>query len=105
MNWPERLIQILTLKCEGTSVRLSREQDEPLGLTERLAVRGHLLVCRSCRRFRRQLQFLRLALHRRDGERDESGPEQHSLSPEARARIERVIAETPRENLRDEDGD
>ena len=58
MTLPERLLQILTLKCEGASSLTSRELDEPLGLPELIAVRGHLLVCRSCRRFRRQLLFL-----------------------------------------------
>jgi hypothetical protein len=105
MSWSERLMQILTLKCEGASFFVSRELDEPLGLSERLAVRGHLLVCGSCRRFRRQLQFLHLALHRLSAKQEETGPEQYSLSPEARARIERALAEATRENKRDEGAD
>ncbi len=93
MTLPERLLQILTLHCEEASSLMSRELDEPLGLPERLAVRGHLLVCRSCRRFRRQLQFLRLALQRQNMRLEQDGFAQDALSPEARARIERVLAE------------
>jgi hypothetical protein len=96
MTLPERLLQILTLKCEGASSLTSRELDEPLGLPELLAVRGHLLVCRSCRRFRRQLQFLRLALQRQRATLEETGFEQDALSPEARVRIERAVMEADR---------
>jgi hypothetical protein len=93
MTLPERLLQILTLKCEAASSLTSQEIDEPLGLPELLAVRGHLLVCRSCRRFRRQLQFLRLALHRQNARLEQDEFEQDILSPEARARIERALME------------
>ena len=93
MTLPERLLQILTLKCEGASSLTSRELDEPLGLPELIAVRGHLLVCRSCRRFRRQLLFLRLALQRQNARLEQDGFEQDALSPEARARIERALME------------
>jgi predicted anti-sigma-YlaC factor YlaD len=93
MTLPERLLQILTLKCEKASSLTSQELDEPLGLPELLAVRGHLLVCRSCRRFRRQLLFLRLALQRQNARLEQAGAEQDALSPEARVRIERVLTE------------
>ena len=93
MTLPERLLQILTLKCEGASRLTSQELDEPLGLPELLAVRGHLLVCRSCRRFRRQLQFVRLAFQRQNARLEQDGFEHNALSPEARARIERALME------------
>jgi predicted anti-sigma-YlaC factor YlaD len=93
MTLPERLLQILTLKCEGASSLTSRELDEPLSVPELLAVRGHLLVCRSCRRFRRQLLFLRLAVQRQNARLEQAGAEQDALSPEARVRIERVLTE------------
>jgi predicted anti-sigma-YlaC factor YlaD len=96
MTLPERLLQILMLKCEGASSLTSQGLDEPLGLPELLAVRGHLLVCRSCRRFRRQLLFLRLALQRQNAKIQESGLNDDLLSPQARARIERALAEVDR---------
>jgi hypothetical protein len=96
MTLPERLLQILTLHCEEASSLISRELDEPLGLPERLAVRGHVLVCRSCRRFRRQLQFLRVALQRQNARFEQDGFEQDALSPQARARIERALMEADR---------
>jgi hypothetical protein len=105
MTLLERLLQVLTLKCEGASSLTSRELDEPLGLPELFALRGHLLACRSCRRFRRQLQFLRLALQRRSATLEESGFELDALSPEARARIERALAEADRGQERPSESD
>ncbi len=98
MSWPEQVLKILTLHCEEASVLTSRELDEPLGLAERLAVRSHTLVCRSCRRFRRQLLFLRAALIRGDVASLENGPGRDALSPEARARIERALMEASRDH-------
>lgn len=83
MNLPGRLLQILTLRCEGASELASQSLDEPLGLAERLALRGHLFVCVPCRRFRQQLRLLRDA-HRREPAPSESS---ESLSPEAKARM------------------
>lgn len=99
MIWPEQLLKILTLHCEEASVLTSRELDEPLGLAERLALRGHTLVCRSCRRFRHQLLFLRVALNRRDATFEEIERLRgiDALSPEARARIERALMDASRD--------
>ena len=91
MSWSNDLIRIFTLRCEEASILTSREHDEPLGLAEKLALRGHILVCRSCRRLRRQLQFLHSAMQRRIADPEGAGPGQDALSPEARARIEKAI--------------
>ena len=64
MSWSSDVLKILTLRCEEASLLASREIDEPLGLAERVALCGHSLVCRSCRRLRRQLLFLHVALQR-----------------------------------------
>jgi hypothetical protein len=98
MSWLEQLLKILTLRCEEASVLTSRELDEPLGLAERLAVRSHTLVCGSCRRFRRQVQFLRAALIRRDAAALEDGPGPDTLSPEARVRIKRALLQASRDH-------
>ena len=97
MNWPKDLIQILTIRCEEASFLTSRELDEPATLAEKLALRGHILVCRSCRRFRRQLLFLQAALHRRSADPEGAAAGQDVLSPEARDRIEKAILLAPTE--------
>ncbi len=91
MSGSKQLLQILTLRCEEASLLASQELDEPLGLAQRLAIWGHLLACRSCRRFRRQLWFLREALRRRDAALVQAGPEQDALSPAGRARIKQAL--------------
>lgn len=96
MSWSERLVQILTLRCEGASSFASRELDEPLHPGERLALWGHLLACSPCRRFRRQVRFLRCAIRDRRGAPDGSKDGNDSLRPEARTRIERALAEALR---------
>ena len=85
------LLQVLTLRCEAASELLSRELDEPLTRLDRAALRCHLLVCRSCRRFAKQIRLIREAV-RRNGLLAESDSNE-CLSPEARQRITRVIRE------------
>lgn len=101
MSRPSRgLGWVLTLRCADASELASRELDEPLSLLESLALRGHLLACSSCRRFGRQLRWIRTAARLRDrspavGPR----PGDDALSPEARERILRAIDEAGRERL------
>ena len=51
--------KILTLHCDESAELLSKQQDVPLSRVERTALRLHLFVCRACRRYNRQLQFIR----------------------------------------------
>ncbi len=45
-------LRVLTLRCEEASALLSYELDDSLPRLDRVALLCHLLVCRSCRRFR-----------------------------------------------------
>ena len=54
----------MMLDCKQTSELLSQGQDRPLTAGEALRLRLHLLLCRGCRRFSRQLDFMRAALRR-----------------------------------------
>ena len=62
MKFPADVRMLLSLSCRLASQLLSRAQDTQLTLTERAALRFHLLICRSCRRFKRQLILLRQIL-------------------------------------------
>ncbi len=46
-------------RCKDISMKVSRAMDVPLPFPERLAVEVHMLMCRYCARFRRQLRLLR----------------------------------------------
>ncbi len=86
------ILRILTLSC-GESTRLVSESlDRDLPTGERLAVRLHAVSCLSCRRFARQLRFLRTALQHRDAEAVvDGGPV--ALSTEARERIHQLLTD------------
>lgn len=83
--------RILTLTCDESTRLMSASLDEPLPWTDRAAVALHAGICRACRRFRRQIRFLREAARI---ERSQSTlPEDTALaslrlSDEARCRME-----------------
>ncbi|MCU0834719.1 MAG: hypothetical protein MUC77_09840 [Chromatiaceae bacterium] len=80
------------LTCKDASHLLSERQERPLGLRERCALRLHLWMCVSCRRFARQLGLLRRGMAAlRQQLRGET--RRAELSDEARARIRRALAE------------
>ncbi len=47
------------LKCKQACVLLSQSQDRTLTPRERLSVLVHLAFCPHCRRYRKQLKFIR----------------------------------------------
>ena len=55
------LKMLLTLHCDEASRIMSDGLDRSLTPLERWALRLHLVSCRACRRFRRQLAFLQRA--------------------------------------------
>lgn len=77
--------------CRDVSELVSRALDRELRLRERLAVRAHLLVCRGCRHFERQLAFLRRAAQACAARGVETA-QRVALRPQARARIRERLA-------------
>ncbi len=85
------LTMLLTLTCDQASRLLSESQEIPLNFTQRAALRFHLWICRSCRRYRRQLHFLRKLLrdsHETSQILEESLP---GLTEAQRQRLEDII--------------
>jgi len=81
---------VLTLSCEESTRLVSTSCDRGLDPAESWALRLHVLVCRSCRRFRRQILFLRKAVRIRSrtvSVNDDFGDNATKLSAEARQRI------------------
>jgi predicted anti-sigma-YlaC factor YlaD len=50
------------LTCKQASQFISASLDRPLSLSERLALKLHLLVCKYCKRFSQQVSAMRVAL-------------------------------------------
>ena len=76
------------LSCKDVTRLLSESMDRSLPLGKRVGVRFHLLICRFCARYERQLLQIRETVRRLVGtEETDGGPLGEPLSEEARARI------------------
>ncbi len=87
-----RLRALLPTCREVTRIQ-SDALDQSLTTSQRFGLRLHLLICKWCRRYGRQIRFLRQAAHDHPDEMIESVPQK--LSDEARERIrQRLQKET-----------
>lgn len=77
----------LLKNCKETSVLVTQSLDRGLTFQERFAMRLHVLVCRNCARFMKQMHLIRSWL------RIENEAEQPGLSYEARERIASKLRE------------
>lgn len=50
--------------CRDITALMSQGLDKKLGLSERLAIGLHVMMCPGCRNFKSQSQFIRKAAHR-----------------------------------------
>ena len=82
----------LSPNCREASRTQSAKLDHPLPWSKRLGLWLHVLICQWCRRYGRQLRFLRSAAQTQ-GQEAKTGPETQ-LSAAARERIrQRLQAE------------
>ena len=63
--------------------------DRALPPLKLIGLRIHLLLCRWCRRYRKQIRFLRRAAHEHPEELTQAEP--RALSSEARERLKRSL--------------
>jgi hypothetical protein len=90
-HWIRQWVGDLSPGCRR-AVRLQSEaMDHPLTLRQRSGLWLHLRLCRWCRRYGRHLDFIRAA-GRQQAEADRQAPAPQ-LSPEARERLRRRLAE------------
>ena len=78
-------LRTLSPTCRDASRLQSEALDRPLSLPKRFGLRAHLLLCKWCRRYGKQLRFLRVAVHGHPEQVTEAAP--RTLSPEARERF------------------
>lgn len=91
MNRWQKLKHILACSCHSAAELSSRRLEERLPLSDRLALAGHLLVCRSCRHFNRQVTAMRTLVRTVATRFAEAAASEETLSAEARDKITRAI--------------
>ena len=97
MNWPANILKSLARRAGELSpsckeaVRLqSIALDRALTPAERFGLRFHLLFCKWCRAYGKQIKFLSSAAKEHASD-DDQPPPQPALSSEARERIKRSL--------------
>ena len=77
-------------RCQDVSRKVSQSMDVQLPLHQRMAIRIHLIMCRYCTRFRRQMLTIRKICQLKDqGQPTEKTPE--TLSKEAKKRVKEKL--------------
>jgi hypothetical protein len=98
MSVAHNIKMILTLHCDESSRLLSEGMEHKLTRSERIALRLHLAICRSCSRFRRNTQLLRKLMHRLHEEPASIGTGLPPLTPPERQRIREAVHKAHDEN-------
>jgi hypothetical protein len=98
MSFLAAVKMVLTLSCDESTRLTSMSMDRDLSRSERVAVRLHAVSCRACRRFRRQIQFIRDAIRGRLAAKSVVPFPGPSLTPEARKRLKHIVAQRTRED-------
>jgi len=84
-----RLMVRIMPSCKDISQLISEGMDCNQSFRKRLSIRIHVSMCRLCRRYQKQLHLLR------DGTCSYADPDKNteakSLSPDARARLEKAL--------------
>ena len=81
--------RVLSPTCRDASRLQSEALDGRLTMTQRWGLRLHLLLCKWCRRYGRQISFLRQAAHEHPDELTEASGK--PLTAESRERIKRRL--------------
>jgi hypothetical protein len=96
MNWLTDTAKALTKglgelspSCKAATRLQSEALDRKLPLRQRFGLRVHLMLCKWCRRYGKQIAFLREAAHEHPDELAEPVPQK--LSNEARERIKQRL--------------
>lgn len=82
----------MMLSCRDVTRLLSESMDHSLPLGKRIGVRLHLLMCRFCARYERQLLLIRETARRLVATEEKPGAQTgETLSEEARERIRKSL--------------
>ena len=86
----------LSPNCREASRLLSDSMDRPLPFLKRIGLQIHLVLCRWCRRYGKQIRFLRCAS--REHPDRLSAAASTALSPEACERLKKALRKETEQN-------
>ncbi len=84
---------LFTIDCRHAMGLISHDMDRDLSMSEALALRLHLAVCRACRRARSQFRDLRDMLRRQVEQDPTDTSPPAALDEAARSRIKHALAD------------
>jgi hypothetical protein len=87
MSWLAKIVRALSPDCREAVRMQSDALDRPLSFSQRTGLRLHLLICKWCRRYARQIKFLRHVAH----QSEDVHPLEQTLPVEARERIKQAL--------------
>jgi hypothetical protein len=87
-------LRTISPNCREASRLQSEALDHALTPLQRFGLRVHLLLCKWCRRYGRQIRFLRGTAHEHPDQVAEASPGR--LSPEARERLKNALRDQPK---------
>lgn len=90
MRWWRGLKLLLFMRCRDAAPLISQRMDRPLSPEEEGGLSVHLVLCRSCRRYRGQVALLRRVMLMAGTLPPPVG--RHALTQEARSRIRKRLA-------------
>ena len=82
-------LRTISPNCREASRLQSEALDHALSPMQQLGLRLHLVLCKWCRRYGKQLRFLRGAAHEHQDQVADAAPQ--TLSPTARERLKRAL--------------
>lgn len=85
------------LSCEEVTRLVSESLDRELSLRQRVSIKMHLMMCRLCSRYKKQLAGLREAFRLHALREEDMDIYRASLSSEARERIKQALHHTSHE--------
>ena len=92
MDFMMRVMNKITPTCDVITQKISESMDHKISLRNRLKIRLHLLFCKFCRRYQRQLMTMNTLFELRLQQEEENIlPKGPTLTSEARERIKQNL--------------
>lgn len=92
MDFMMRVMNKITPTCDVITQKISESMDHKISLRNRLKIRLHLLFCKFCRRYQRQLKTMNTLFELRLQQEEENIlPKGPTLTSEARERIKQNL--------------